>query len=201
MDMAHFIERLTDAVELYDRAEVGSLCAELSSHLSGTEDPVSPGEADRILTLLLRRRFFELLTDVADSMLQSGSGSPIVHLSYAQALIDQGLLSAGEAVLHSARPGVLDDAKMLAELEGILGRAYKQMFLSAGAGTARRARFFTQALEAYGRGEAVADGSSRWHTINRIALSMRGRREGLPGVTDRTAESAHDTISQIQRRY
>ncbi len=174
---------LVAAVEALDRPRVAALCAELISYLRSHDPPYSSVAARTILQALRRKRHFVLLQQVADAFLQTGCDDPTIRRQYAQALLDQGMLEAAVAVLQKLLAETAGRGAEDAEARGLLGRAYKQMYV-AGAPTARvaRRRFLEGAIGAYG--EVYDKCGLRWHGINAVALLERARRDGidLPGL-------------------
>jgi Trypsin-like peptidase domain len=174
---------LNAAVTALDRPRVAALCAELMAHLRVEEVPYPVVAARTILQILRRKRHFRLLQQVADAFIQSGLADPTIRRQYAQALLDQGILEAAVAVLErllaqTAGTGVEDS-----EARGLLGRAYKQMYVgTAPQARERRRRFLERAISQY---DGVYQRSGlRWHGINAVALLDRARRDGidLPGL-------------------
>lgn len=197
-----FTKRLSDAVEAYDEEATATLCEELGAHLAATGNPLPATAAARVLTLLREPRFFRLLAEVADTLIRSGQDSPVVVFRYAQALIDQGLLVAAEAVLSAVRPRVAKDPVSLSELEGMLGRTYKQMYVGAGPTSERRGAFLQRALEAYGRGQQAEPASHRWHAINSVALQSRVIRDHVvPSDTVDPEPVAIRVLADIEREF
>ena len=174
---------LLAAVEALDRPRVAALCAELIEYLRSHDAPYSSAAARTILQALRRKRHFVLLQQVADAFLQTGCDDPTIRRQYAQALLDQGLLEAAVAVLQGLLAETAGSGVEDAEARGLLGRAYKQMYVagSPAAPVARR-RFLERAIAAYG--EVYDERGLRWHGINAVALLERARRDGidLPGL-------------------
>jgi V8-like Glu-specific endopeptidase len=199
-DLAAFESQLSEAVEGYDEPTAESLCEELGGHLARTDFVIEAATAGRILTMLRGPRFFRLLSMVAESIIQSGQMAPLVLLRYAQALIDQGLPAAAEAILDSARARLDRDPAGEAELAGMLGRVYKQMYVACAPETERAGVLLRKALDAYLRGEAAWPGTRRWHMINRVALQARAVRDGL-APADTHEEEAAGLLADIGGSY
>jgi V8-like Glu-specific endopeptidase len=197
--------QLEDALSAFDRPAAERLCAELIAHLHAT-DEVFPGQtAVRILGLLRRKRQFDLLQQVADAFIQSGLELPTVHRQYAQALLDQGLTMAGLRVLEALSASIGYDPYEAAEARGLIGRAYKQMFVATGTGAPRRRqRWLEPAVRAYHDVYAAAP-THLWHGINAAALLLRAARDGIdlrafPAAEARGAEIATQVLADIGRR-
>jgi Trypsin-like peptidase domain/MAP3K TRAFs-binding domain len=194
-----------DALNAFDRPAAERLCEELKSHLY-TSDVLFPGQtAVRILGLLRRKRQFDLLQQVADAFIQSGQDLPTVYRQYAQALLDQGLIVAGLRVLEVLSASIGYHPYEAAEARGLIGRAYKQMFVATGTGAPRRRqRWLERAVQAYHDVYTVAP-THLWHGINAAALLLRAARDGIdlptfPAPEARGAEIATQVLADIGPR-
>jgi Trypsin-like peptidase domain/MAP3K TRAFs-binding domain len=197
--------QLEDGLNAFDRPAAERLCEELRHHLY-TSDVLFPGQtAVRILGLLRRKRQFDLLQQVADAFIQSGQELPTVYRQYAQALLDQGLTVAGLRVLEALSASIGYHPYEAAEARGLIGRAYKQMFVATGMGAPRRRqRWLERAVRAYHEVYAVAP-THLWHGINAAALLLRAARDGIdlpafPAPEARGAEIATQVLVDIGPR-
>jgi hypothetical protein len=191
---------LRAAIDALDHPGVGELCAELIAHVTDHETPYLPAAAKEILGNLRRKRHFLLMQQVADAFIQSGLDDPTIVRQYAQALLDQGNLVAAEAVLNRLVDETAGAEAENAEARGLLGRAYKQMYVTAGRGAgARRQVFLERAIASY-RDVYRESSKYRWHGINAVALLTRADRDGveLPGVDD-AATAARAMATEILR--
>jgi hypothetical protein len=176
--------QLRAAIEALDHPKVGELCGELIAHVNDEETPYPPAAAKEILGNLRRKRHFVLMQQVSDAFIQSGVDDSKIALQYAQALLDQGTLVAAEAFLSRLVEDTAGAEADNAEARGLLGRAYKQMYVTAGPGAgARRRAFLERAIDSY-RDVYRESSEYRWHGINAVALLTRADRDGveLPGV-------------------
>jgi len=191
-------DELKEAIKALDHPRVGELCRELMRHLNDTEALYPPDSARDILMDLRRNRYFMLLRQVADAFIQSGQGDPSVRRQYAQALIDLDAPVAAESVLARLLLDTAGAGHENAMARGVLGRAYKQMYVKAGPEARERRRLFLkQAIDSYLRvyRESAA---YRWHGINAVALLACAERDiiELPGVDDPGA-AARDLAREI----
>jgi tetratricopeptide (TPR) repeat protein len=191
-DPASSQKELLHAIAALDRSRVAELCDELIAYVQSQAEPFALHPARRILSALRDHRHFVLLQRVADAFIQADRGDPVIRRQYAQALLDQGNLSAAVAVLERLVGDTEGQPHEHAEALGLLGRAFKQMYIAAQGGPAeRRKRFLERAITQY---REVYDESAehRWHGINAVALLDRSRRDGiaLDGVEDAGATAA-----------
>lgn len=194
--------QLLEAIEALDRPRVAELAHELIAYVQSEEKPYPLKRAARILSRLRGKRQFVLLQLVADAFIQAGRDDPGIRRQYAQALLDQGNLSAAVAVLDRLVLDTQDDAHENSEARGLLGRAYKQMYVAAEGGpAARRKRFLERAITQYR--DVYDECGLRWHGINAAALLDRARRDGigLEGVDDTGAHGralAEEILATIE---
>jgi V8-like Glu-specific endopeptidase len=173
------IEKLQTAVETFDRPAVDRICTELVVQLRNSESPPSEGEARRVLRLLRRKRYFQHLQRVADAFVHNGLDRPFVRLGYAQALLDQEMLTAGLSILGSLIE-TTDDAEDLAEARGLVGRANKQLYVLTGTSAGQRRRAYLQeAIDAYHEVYQDEPEARLWHGINTVALLKRAASDGV----------------------
>lgn len=197
---------LNAAVEALDRPRVAALCAELTAHLRAEVAPYPIVAARTILHALRRKRHFLLFQQVADAFIQSGLTDPTIHRQYAQALLDQGILEAAVAVLERLLTQTAGKGHEDSEARGLLGRAYKQMYVVTAAEARERRRHFLECAIGHYR-QVYRKSGLRWHGINAVALLDRARRDGIdlpslevhdPGAAAQTM--AHDILATIDER-
>lgn len=178
-----FVKELQQAVQVFDRKLAQELCAKLIAHLRSSAKPYPLNESKKILGMLRRKRYFDLMTRVADVLIQTGQDEPNIRRQYAQALIDQGYISAALDVLQCLQRDcveIKDDAE-LAEARGLIGRAHKQIYMDAVTGK-RPAPALCQSLEqAVSAYAEVYEEEKKhiWHGINMAALLARAQRDEM----------------------
>lgn len=164
---------LIGAIDALDTPLVQSLCVELIEHIrAGAPQTL---DAHTILRALRGKRHFQLMRVVAEAFLQAGSTDATIRRQYAQALLEQGILTAAVAVLEelkkSVRPGTFESD----EVHGLIGRAYKQMYLATSPATGRQ--LLERAIESYE--QVYRRQQSVWHGINVVALQIRAKRDDI----------------------
>lgn len=141
-------QRIRAAIDAFDRPRVTALCAELTESVRQDGPLLEEKTAAEIMTQLRRKRHFRLMQQVGDAFIQSGTASARIRCQYAQSLLDQGNLTAGVAVLEQIVPLTDPCSDANTEARGLLGRAYKQMYIVAGPGE-RRMLFLERAIASY----------------------------------------------------
>jgi hypothetical protein len=192
--------RLQAAVAAFDRPEVAGLCEELVAYLRATDDGYPESEARDILAALRRKRYFQLMTRVADALVEAGADHPVVRRQYAQALLDQHHLMAAQSVLEQLVADTDEAFDEQVEAKGLLGRVYKQMYVRTDPRAVRRGRYLDRAIRAY-HDVYQQHPNLIWHGINSVALLDRAGSDGvrLDGFPDPTA-TATEIATEISRR-
>ena len=186
-----FQRELRQAVDTFDRDRASELVTTLVEHLGQRPDPYPLAAARTVLTLLRRKRHFDLMQRAADAFIQGGQGGYRIRREYAQSLLDQGNLTAG---LHVLRPLATDtepdpaddrdeaDSKQAehAEAWGLIGRAFKQRYANARApAIPRNQNYLREAIRAYHRVYVTDPKAFTWQGINSVALIRRAEADGV----------------------
>jgi len=204
-DLKKSIGDLEEAVRLLDRPGVASLSAKLAAQLYRQDDPLPLADAKRILNELRRKRYFAQMQIVADALLQTGQTAPVVHRQYAQSLIDQGQLTAADAVLRELVRDSMDDPDESIEARGLLGRTRKQRYVEARRTAVqhepvaqRDAAVLQEAIGIYHDAYQEAPDKCLWHGINAVACVDRASRDGIDvTAAPRAAELAQDVLARV----
>lgn len=165
----------TAAAERRERADL--LCQSLASGAATREER---DEAAALLGPLRDAREFTRLCAVAEQVCRWREDDMRARVLYAQGLIETRQLIAAVHFLEGAKAGLPADHPQRPEIEGLLGRAWKQTYVdSANADDARRQRFLQRAVAAYAAPFSRDPANQFWHGINLAALAMAARRHGL----------------------
>jgi hypothetical protein len=191
---------LNEAVAAFDRPRVAQLCEDLIVYLRTTNEGYPEPEARDILDALRRKRYFGLMTRVADALVEAGADHPVVRRQYAQALLDQHHLMAAHSILQQLVTNSDDAPEEQVEAKGLLGRTYKQMFVRTDRRAVRREQYLDQAIRAY-HDVYQQHPSLLWHGINSVALLARAGRDRVPvnGFPDPQA-TAKQLAAEISAR-
>ncbi len=201
-------KELDKAIKVFDRKHTEELCAQLVEYLYSSETPYPLVESKKILGTLRRKRYFDLMSTIADVLIQTGQDEPNIRRQYAQALIDQGYLSAALDVLQKLEQhclGIKDNAEW-AEARGLTGRARKQIYMEAAAekrpGTLANKKACENlqlAISAYA-GVYEKSKQNLWHGINAVALLERAKTDQVDidkKIFPKAQKIAKDILQQI----
>jgi len=209
-DNRRFHERLKGALSRFDHNEVDLLCDSLVEHLNTSASGPDQGFAEHVLGDLRRKRYFGHLRRVADAFIQNGLTAPKVRKLYAQSLLDQGELSAAIPYLNALVAdvtGAADQEAEFAEAQGLLGRAYKQVYIHVGANPSEQAsEALNLAINSYSA--AYEDNTEKysWQGINTAALLLRAEAdhvdiEGIDHPGRRGREIAQEVLDHMSRLW
>jgi hypothetical protein len=201
-DVPQIVSRLSEHLSSFDWNSAELLCMQLIARLNNAEQPFPASDAKEILARLRRKRRFRLMALVADALIRSGQASPHVLRQYAQAMIDQGNLTAAEIVLNSLgneqqiRPGEK------AEARGLLGRIYKQLYVNANDPASSRQQMNLKTAFRYYYDVYRADPKAHlWHGINAVALLARAHADNVS--IDETTDHrklAHEILDELDQK-
>jgi hypothetical protein len=184
-DVDFDLDKLTAALNSLDKAATYALCDDLIARIYKTAEPYPLNPAKKLLSTLRRRRFFGQIERLADAFIQTGAGSNTVRRLYVQALLDQGHFTAALLVLERL---IVDtegtDSTENAEAKGLMGRAYKQLYVNATAPAVKRnQKWLDDAATAYYGPYRLEPKSYAWHGINVVAVANRSVRDKVPLAT------------------
>lgn len=172
--------RLARAVSEADGQAVEAVTGELIDDIRGSSKPYSDKAAHALLGQLRGIREFGLMQQMSDALIQSGQDSFQVRRQYAQSLLDQGnITSAIDALNKLAKDAKGRDRREHLEAQGLLGRAYKQLYVEA------KGKKNDWVINALKQGvshyyQAYSDDPKElWHGINAVALLQRAKADGV----------------------
>lgn len=132
--------KLNVALNAFNWPEVETISSSILERIKTEPEQLPESSARRFMQSLRRKRRFHLMTLLAEALLQSGLRTPQIRRQYAQALIDQGMLAAGELILQS----IIQDPQGIKaeelEARGLTGRLYKQLYINYNDPTSARNR-------------------------------------------------------------
>jgi S1-C subfamily serine protease len=178
------VQALTDAVERFDREGAAQCCNELIGAVHQGERPRVEA-AKTVLQTLRRKCYFDLMERVIEALRLADVDQNQIRRQYAQALIDQGKIPAALDSIELLMARTADDPAEHAEARGLLGRAYKQLYVDAVNADAQHARLRTsqlniqRAVNAYHHVYRSDPAAHLWHGINTVALVARARKDGV----------------------
>src|SRR5690349_15103852 len=172
---------LIAALDDLDWIKAAAVCDRITARLPKEAEPFPEVTAKILMSSLRRKRRYSLMTQLAEALLQSGLRTQQVRRHYAQALIDQGILAAGEMVLQSIiqEPQGIKGEEL--EARGLTGRIYKQLYVNINdPRSARNRANLERAINEYLFVYRIDPKEYLWHGINVVALAARAMRDRLP---------------------
>lgn len=173
-------------------------------------DPTARIEQQELHDLMLglrSARIFDLLAKAADRAVTRDPSDAVARRLYGQALIDEGQMHAGIEMLQSARRIAPLAAGEGDEINGLIGRAYKQIYLDhvpAGAPAWVRQQFrsdLEQAIEGYASSyDPQRPDRNFWHGINVVVLLQLARQDGHIGVKNPTGIEPEEIARRMINR-
>lgn len=144
------------------------------------------GEARALLHRLRGLRLFEPMALLADRVARLDPRNPTLRRLQVQALIETGHPTAAAEVARAALRGLPDSDREWSELQGLLGRAYKQILIDSKDPGDRLGRQTLRASLAAYEKPFAKDRGNVWHAVNLIAMAAFARRRawGLAGRLD-----------------
>lgn len=189
MEPKQYLTELESALEQYRFREVRALTDQI--------DPVTFDlpQIKKALRLIRRKRLFADLEHAASLFSMAGKDNPVIRREWCQSLLDQGRVLQALAALNLMSQKYADDPVEGSEIRGLIGRAYKQMFVEAG-----DAENLRSAIGAYRFDWERRQGDHRWHGINLVSLFSRAKRDGIaidnPLDATLIAQQIHDDIEE-----
>ena len=168
MQPKQYLTELESALEQYRFREVRTLT-----------DQIDPSSFDllqikKALYLIRRKRRFADLEHAASLFNMAGNEDPFIRRQWCQSLLDQGRVLQALAALNLMSQKYSDEPAEGPEIRGLIGRAYKQLFVEDGQAENLRA-----AIDAYRFDWERCQGNDWWHGINLVSLLSRAKRDGI----------------------
>lgn len=176
---------IVESIQLADFITTALICDELVTSLFQSKDNFPSLEAERIMTKLRGAMLFSLMQKVGNAFVITGRGSFTIHRQFAQAAIEQKQFDLAIFILNDLiqRTSVSEDKKAVsenAEAKGLLGRIYKQLFVTAfNEGTKMAKDYLEKAFGCYYQVYQVNDEEYLWQGVNALALICRAKKENL----------------------
>lgn len=150
----------------------------------------------KALGLMRRKRLFSELDHAASLFHMVGHTAPVIRRQWAQSLLDQNRVTQALTTLEKMSDAFATDPDEGPEIRGLIGRAYKQLYLNEGG-----AENLQKAIAAYEVDWKSRRGDYRWQGINVVALLERAKIDGVKiGIAPDTAEFAQAILDDIDER-
>ncbi len=195
------IGSMRSATKAGDRTRAERSWSAVKLLLLSTDAPVPDRLARPLLTQLAKRRWFDLLAEVTDLFMQTGSPASYVRRFYAEAMRVKGF-RAGSLDMLQGLKGEATEPLEQGDVNLALYDAYVELYASSRVGTGRRA------ATAIANAAAACDGA--WHADPRrnllhaalgAALAARADANGVDlATTTSPVETARFVIDELDQR-
>jgi len=156
-------------------------------------------KAKGLVETLRNQRDYDLMGQLAEAVRRRDPKDAKNARLYAQYLIDTGKATAAIDLLQPLARRLPTTDPEFAEATGLLGRAYKQIFLDAGDKTSAGAREALKKAIATYRRPFEDDRRNTWHGVNLLALLTRARAIGVRTAPDLEPHAvAHQIVATLQ---
>jgi hypothetical protein len=147
----------------------------------------------KALGLIRRKRLFTELEHAASLFYMAGQTAPVIRRQWGQSLLDQNRVPPALTLLRTMSTEFAADPGEGPEIRGLIGRAYKQLYVNEGG-----AENLRSAISAYMSDWTQRRGDYRWQGINLVALLSRARRDGVdPGEALDSEQIARAVLADI----
>ncbi len=161
-------------------------------------------EAVTLLPTLRNLREFGRLSDLAELVSRYRRDDATTRRLYAQALIECGRLTVAVQLLENTLRWPSGLETEYSELQGLRGRAYKQLFVdTTGATAAAREAFLRESVAAYRAAFDADPAALHWPGVNLCALTHMAQRLNIniPGPTSQEyAKLVLDSLDKLPER-
>ena len=152
--------------------------------------------ARKLLPQLRDLREFDLLTQLSERVARSHPHDPLIRRLQTQGLIETGHTTAAIEVARSGLKGLADSHGEWSELNGLIGRAYKQIVMDAAEPRDPDSRAaLRESLKAYAK-PYRKDTNNTWHAINLAAVSSFAKRVGIKSPANLGARELAGAVIQ-----
>lgn len=153
-------------------------------------------QVKKTLGLIRRKRLFTELENTSSLFYMAGKNAPIVRRQWCQSLLDQGKVSQALTTLKAILKEYEKDSIEGPEIRGLIGRAYKQIYVNEG-GTEN----LRSAISAYLPDWELRLGDYRWQGINLVALLSRAEHDNVdPGYAVNSEKIAKLILEDIDEK-
>ncbi len=116
------LSELLQYTAVYDRPNTARLVESFVDHVRSRSDLYPKADAKALLSALKNKRFFDLLVQAAEVLIESGQDAPVIRRLMAQGLIEQGQLIVAKDLLLRLEEQTRADDFENSEARGLLGR-------------------------------------------------------------------------------
>lgn len=181
-------DKVTNSDELRESAQ--SAIRQLRGLCSDAE----VAAAKNLVETLRNQLDYDLMGQLAEAVSRHDPKDAKNRRLYAQYLIDTGKATAAIDLLQAVAKRLPKEHPEFAEVTGLLGRAYKQIFFDAGDKSSHAAReALKKAIQTYSE-PYKTNRWNTWHGVNLVALLTRARALGIRAAPDLDPRSIAQTL-------
>jgi len=183
-----------------DTGDIDGIRAQAQQALRGRCSDAEVAAAKRLVLQLRNQRDYALMAQLAEALARRDPDDATNRRLHAQCLIETGQVTPAIELLRSLSRRLRKDDPEFAEVTGLLGRAWKQIFFDAGDKAGAGAReALRRAIDAY-RGQYERDpAANTWHGVNLLALLTRARMLGMRVAADLDPQAiAREVVAALQ---
>jgi len=183
-----FLNQIRQELNEFDWAAATITCTNLIEEIFSTEITYEIDDFFQIMKQLRRKRRFALMVRLGDALSITSRTNFSIRNLYAQSLIEQGYFTSGISVLEKLELEMNNTGENSTqeyfETQGILGRAYKQLFIRTGYSKSETAvKFLEKSIEYYIQVYKKDSKIHTWHGINAVALLAMAERHKILSIS------------------
>lgn len=182
-----YLDKIRKELNEFDWTAATITCTNLIENIFSTEITFEIDDFFQIMKQLRRKRRFALMVRLGDALSITSRTNFSIRNLYAQSLIEQGYFTSGISVLEKLEAEMNpkdEEFPEYNETQGILGRAYKQLFIRTGYSKSETAvKFLEKSIEYYIQVYKSDSKIHTWHGINAVALLAMAERHRISSIS------------------
>ncbi|MDR2234691.1 MAG: serine protease [Chryseobacterium sp.] len=183
-----YLNKICKELNEFDWFAVSITCTNLIEDIFTKEIVFEIDDFHKIMKQLRRKRRFALMVRLGDALSITSRTNFSIRNLYAQSLIEQGYFTSGISVLEKLelemKQSQFKELNEYFETQGILGRAYKQLFIRTGYSKSTTSiNFLEKSIKYYIEVYKNDTKNRTWHGINAVALLAMANRHEIPSIS------------------
>lgn len=183
-----FLNKIRHELNEFDWAAATITSTNIIEEIFSTEITYEIDDFFQIMKQLRRKRRYALMVRLGDALSITTRTNFSIRNLYAQSLIEQGYFTSGISVLEKLELEMNNtggnSTQEYFETQGILGRAYKQLFIRTGYNKSDiSVKFLEKSIEYYIQVYKNDSKTHTWHGINAVALLAMAERHNIASIS------------------